>query len=485
MFETLESFLPWLIYLNYVVVILVSVRIVLQNRNPVKTNAYILLLISIPIIGLLVFLFFGGRHRKKKLFNKKKLKDALLSNRLLREEYLLTFDSKKDLFDRLGQKRKIARFLTENQKTLIGNHNQVEVLKNGEEKFPELIQCLKLAQNHIHLEYYIIEDGIILNEIEEILINKAREGLEIRIIYDGFGSSDLNPARIEKWEEAGIKVFPFMPVKLPIISDRLNYRDHRKIIVIDGKIGFVGGINISDRYDNRLNENKFWRDTSIKIEGEAVRSLQVAFIFNWYFVSEEFLNDNKKYFPELNIKNFCPVQIAVSGPDSNWGYIMNCIFSAINTAENCIRITTPYFIPSESILTALINASLSGVNVEMLIPARGDSKAVQFAMESYIEELLDAGIKIYRYKKGFVHAKTITVDGIFSMVGTTNMDVRSFDYNFEVSALIYDEKICKNLDIQFNDDLNNAQLLNKDLWDKRNFSRRFAESICRLFSPVL
>lgn len=485
MIETLESFLPWLIYLNYVVVIIVSLRIVLQNRNPVKTNAYILLLISLPIIGLLVFLFFGGRHRKKKLFNKKKLKDALLSDRLLREEYLLTFDSKKDLFDRLGQKRKIARFLTENQKTLIGNHNRVKVLKNGEEKFPELFESIKAAQNHIHIEYYIMEDGKILDDLEELLIEKAGSSVEIRIIYDGFGSSDLNPARLEKWKKAGIEFFPFMPVKLPIISDRLNYRDHRKIIVIDGKIGFVGGINISDRYDNRLNDKKYWRDTSIKIEGEAVRSLQVAFIFNWYFVSTEFLNDNNKYLPEIKIEEFCPVQIAVSGPDSNWGYIMNCIFSAINTAEKCIRITTPYFIPSESILTALVNASLSGVNVEMLIPAKGDSKAVQFAMESYIEELLDAGIKIYRYKKGFIHAKTITVDGIFSMVGTTNMDVRSFDYNFEVSALIYDENICNSIDHQFGNDLKHAQLLNKEIWDKRNFSRRFAESICRLFSPVL
>jgi cardiolipin synthase len=469
----------------YAITIIATVVIViLENRSPLKSISWILVLIFLPVFGFVVYLVFGQSYRKKKMFSLKGLgdlkwlqamsqhqKSRLEKNRFLKDE-------------RIHEKKNVMTLLLNNSKALLTAYNKVDVLNDGDETFGAIFKALRKAKDHIHLEYYIIENGTLATELKEILVQKAKEGVEVRVIYDDVGSWKLSPEYVSQLAEAGVKVQPFLPVRFPILTSRVNYRNHRKIIVIDGKTAFVGGLNFADRYYKGLPDIGPWRDTHLKVSGEAASSLQIVFLIDWYFVRQEVLLD-EKYLPYKKAKEKCLLQITASGADSDWASIMQAYFTAITTAKKNVYISSPYFMPNGSILMALKTVAMSGVDVRVLIPFKSDSFMTYWGTLSYIEELLEAGVRIFFYKGGFNHSKIMMVDGIMATVGTANMDVRSFEQNFEVNALIYNESATMDMRTRFLEDLEKSEEVELINWRERSRSQRLKESMARLFTPLL
>ena len=469
-----------------VVTIVFMVILVIQQRgDPMKTIAWLLVVIFLPLIGIALYFFFGKNYRKEKIFSRKELADSKQIKLLAKYQPGAQPDTNYLPDATIAAKAHIMKMLYNSDKVLLTAHNRVKILVNGKVTFEKIITELERAEHHIHLEYYIIDDDRIGNAVCNILIRKAKEGLEVRVIYDDVGCWSLNDKFIQSLKDAGVQIFPFMPVRFPFFTSKLNFRNHRKIIVIDGKVGFTGGLNIADRYISGSEELGPWRDTHLKIEGEAVYSLQSVFLLDWYFVSRRNLHDQDRYFPPVEVADRHLMQIVTSGPDSDWASIMQTFFSAIATAKSYIYISTPYFLPNESILTALRTASLSGVDVRMLLPEQGDAKLVHWSSFSYISQLLDAGVKVYLYRKGFTHSKLMMVDDAFCSIGTANMDIRSFDQNFEINALIYDHRITIAMRNIFMNDIKDLKHININDWDQRSRWVVFRESVARLFSPLL
>ncbi len=470
----------------YILTIIFMVILVIQQRgDPMKTIAWLMVVTFVPLLGIILYFFFGKNYRKEKIFSRKGLTDS--EQLKLLAQYQPSDKANEDYWpdEAVASKVHIMKMLYNSDRVLLTERNRVKILVNGKATFENIIAELEKAQDHIHLEYYIIEGDNIGNEIRRILIRKAVEGVEVRVIYDDIGCWSLSDEYILSMRCAGIKVFPFMPVRFPYFTNKINYRNHRKIVVIDGKVGFVGGINIADRYISGDETLGPWRDTHLKIEGEAVYSLQSVFLLDWYFVSKRNIHDQDKYFPPIDITDRHLMQIVASGPDSDWASIMQTFFSAIATAKSYIYISTPYFLPNESILTALRTAALSGVDVRLLLPTKSDSKLVMWSSLSYVGQLLDAGIKVYLYQKGFPHSKLIMVDDVFCSIGTANMDIRSFDQNFEVNALMYDQRLTAAMRNIFMNDIKDLACIDATQWNQRPRWIVFRESIARLFSPLL
>jgi cardiolipin synthase len=381
--------------------------------------------------------------------------------------------------------QKLMTLLLNNNKALLTRFNRVKVLQNGEETFHALFQALEKAQKYIHLEYYILEEGRLMNQLKDILLRKASEGVEIRIIYDDFGSWKLSKEFVWELQNAGIQVYPFLPIHFHPLRNKANYRNHRKIAVVDGRIGFVGGLNIADRYIDGLPKIGRWRDTHLQVEGEAVTSLQVIFLIDWYFVRQELLLDKNEYLPYSVVEENVLIQTISSGPDSDWASIQQAYFTMINMAKRYVFISTPYFMPGETTLNALKTAAMSGVDVRLLLPYQSDSRLAHWCTRSYVEELLLAGVKVYWYRKGINHSKVIIVDGVLASVGTANVDLRSFEQNFEVSMIIYDREVVKMLTIDFFQDLKASKEEMMSCWKFRSKREKIYESWARLFAPVL
>lgn len=460
-------------------------KIILENRNPVRTLAWMLVLILIPVAGLLLYIFFGTNYRKRKMFSMKELGDAkwlqYLSEdqkqRLTKAEFM----SKKDM----EAVKPLMTLLLNNSKALLSHNNVVDILNNGEETFPSIFQALSEAKKYIHLEYYIIEEGEISNKLKEILIKKAKEGVKIRFIFDDVGSWKLSKKYIRELEEAGVQIYPFLPVRLPFLTHKANYRNHRKIIVVDGQVGFIGGLNFADRYMYGLPKIGHWRDTHLKIKGEAVNSLHLVFLVDWYFACQELLLNKDEYLPDIKANGNVIMQAVASGPDSDWTSIQQAYFTMINMAKKYVFISTPYFMPGETTVNCIKAAAMSGVDVRLMIPHNSDSVLTYWCTRSYVEELVEAGVKVYQYMKGFNHSKVIVVDGLVSSVGTANMDIRSFEQNFEINMIIYDRQVSKKLARDFLTDLNVSMLVQLNQWKFRSQAERIRESLARLFAPLL
>lgn len=469
-------------------VVLVCVRIIYDTRSNVKTLGYLLLVLFVPVAGILIYFTFGINYRKHKMYSKKLEEDVMLVNKLKES----TFRNSKMVFDKAGVSiqsfRELALLLiTDSMSPLMGN-NDVRILINGEKKFPEVINALKAAKDHIHVEYYIYDDDEIGREIENVLIQKSREGVRVRFVYDDFGSRSIRRKMVKRMRDAGIEAFPFYRIRFIAFANRLNYRNHRKIIVIDGAVAFVGGINVSDRYVNNGNEELFWRDTHMRIEGPGVHYLQYLFLCDWNFCANKQVKPEECFFPDpasLPHKGDKILQIAASGPDSDSPTILYSLLQAIHLAEEEILITTPYFIPGESIQDALIVSAMGGVVIKLLVPGISDSKIVNLAARSYYSELLTAGVEIYLYQKGFVHAKSIVVDRKLAIVGTANMDIRSFDLNFEVNAIVYDKETADMLAEVFIEDISHATKIDPEEWNSRSMANQLLEKTARLVSPLL
>ena len=457
--------------------------IIHDKKDPVKALAWIAVIAMVPVIGIVCYLAVGRNHRKEKIFGSKTLQNYshidLLCRRQLRDLCKPDLQHNDDVNNNL----EIIKLLLNNNKALLAMHNEVEILNNGDRTFESLFEALRGARSSIHLEYYIFENDKMGREVAAILMQKAAEGVEVRLIYDDVGSWHPKRRFIGRMREAGVEVECFLPVAFPWVTKHLNYRNHRKIVVVDGRIAFTGGINIAERY---VEGTRFgpWRDIHLRIEGEAVRLLQAVFISDWYFVRGRLLTEDR-YFPPTKVKTVSPMQIASSGPDSDWATIMQAFFSAISKAKDHIYISTPYFIPNAALLTAMKVAALSGVNVRLIIPLRSDARLVYWATRSYVSELLDAGVEVYMYNAGFNHSKLLIIDGEFSSVGSANMDIRSFEDNFEVSAVMYDRKIAEQLTEAFRNDLQHSIRITPQMWSGRSHLHMAYESLARLLSPLL
>jgi cardiolipin synthase A/B len=481
----------WLLFSEVVyiiVLILVCLRIIYDTRSTTKTLAYLLFAIFVPVAGIIFYFSFGINYRKRKMYSKKLIRDEGFAKQLRKS----IFQYSKQTFEQSGatvrSNKELALMLLKDSMSPLTSQNDVKLLVNGENKFPEVLQAIKSAKKHIHIEYYIYEDDEIGRAIESLMVQKAKEGVDVRFIYDDFGSRSVRRKMVKRLKAGKVKAFPFQKITFIAMANRLNYRNHRKIIVVDGWIGFVGGINVSDKYINGANSAKglFWRDTHLRIEGPGVQQLQYLFLCDWNFCARDHLQPHQTFFP-LNetSKGNKIVQIAASGPDSDFPTILFSLLQAINLAETEVLITTPYFIPGESIQDALIVAALGGVSVKLLVPGISDSKLVNAAAHSYYEELLNAGVEIYLYKKGFVHAKTVVADRKIAIVGSANMDHRSFDLNFEVNAIVYDEQTANQLGDIFLEDIKDAEKIDPVAWNSRPAYKQLLEKTAGLVSPLL
>ena len=476
---------PTLIVLYALFILIVICWLIYDKRDPGKSWAWITAIVLIPIAGFILYMTFGRNHRKEKRYNRKEIADLELHIETLSARQLYELNS--PLFQHRPEIKKYKDTITlllNNNKSLLTARNRATVLHNGSETFPALLEALRSAKTFIHIEYYIFKKDRIGREVANVLMDKAREGVEVRFIYDDVGSWGLSPKFLHRMKKAGVKVHCFQRVVFPFLTSKVNYRNHRKIVVVDGEVGFTGGINIAKRYLIGTRHG-IWRDTHLKIEGEAVATLNAVFAMDWHFVCKEKLADMDKYYPPSGIDIETPIQIASSGPDSDWASIMQAFFAAITRAKDHIYISTPYFLPNQAIMTAVEVAAMSGVDVRILLPEKSDSKIVHWATKSYISELLEAKVKVYLYKKGFNHSKLIMIDSMFCSVGTANMDNRSFDVNFEVTAIMYDEKVTLELEEHFLDDLRGSELITRNDWEGRPRWDSFREGAARLFSPLM
>lgn len=488
--------MSWILILEIayiIVLILVCIQVIYDTTSTNKTLAYLLLVVFIPVVGMLFYFSFGINYRKRRIFTRKLIEDDALRMKLIREIILKSELNLKNN-SHIGDAKGLVHLLLRDTISPLTTGNAVRLLQNGEEKFPEVIHALNGATHHIHIEYYIYENDVIGNEIKSILMRKANEGVKVRMIYDAFGSHSLKKKFLRELRNAGVEVYPFNRIHFRPLANRLNYRNHRKIIIVDGHAGFVGGINISDRYINTHRKLKgrirkrelYWRDTHLRIDGPGVQYLQYLFFCDWNFCSKQKLQPNEVYFDvRKSTRGNENVQIAASGPDSPMSTIMLSQLKAITLARKEILITTPYFIPGESILSALKVAALSGASVKIIAPGISDSRLVNAAAWSYFDDLLRAGVEIYLYRKGFIHVKTLVVDGQISIVGTANMDFRSFDLNFEVNAVVYGEKLAGELRASFFKDISDSEQIDPDAWRRRPKHKQLPEKIARLLSALL
>ena len=474
-----------IISINYLLAISAVITILFRNLNPTKTLTYIIVLVFFPFLGLLVYYLFGQEYRKNKIFNRKNVLNQKII-KSLNEDLEQNNKQLKELQDDfLEDKIRLAQLLQKSDKAPLTRCNSVEIIKNGENKFKRLFEDIKKAKHHLHIEYYIVKDDEIGTQLLNLLCEKAKEGLEVRLSVDDVGAS-ISRKMKHQLKSAGVEFYSFMPVLFPKFTGKMNYRNHRKIAIIDGAIGYVGGINVADDYVNKPGKKLYWRDTHIRLEGEAVITLQVQFLTNWQFVSDSKIEDlSKEYFPNKKCEDTVAVQIAASGPDTDWSNIMDVIFFAITTADDYVYLTTPYFIPNDEIIMALQIASRSGIDVRLLIPDESDSIIAKHATNSYLQRLFNANIKVYRYTKGFIHAKTMVVDNVFSTIGTSNLDYRSFNINFEINAVIYDKDKSKELKSIFMEDLKDAIEMNPEEWKNRSKIQKLKEAYCKLWAPLL
>ncbi len=474
------------IIIYIIILLVVCVHIISITKHTNKALAYLLFAVFIPVIGIGFYLLFGINYWTKRRYNKKTVANSKILQQLKKD--IVRYDEAAIHYtdESVQQHTELAAMLVKDLGSPLTKNNSIKLLQNGEEKFPELLQAISNAKHHIHLEYYIYEYDDIGTQIIELLIQKAREGVEVRFIYDDFGSPSIKKETEKKMKEAGAAVFPFHKVNFYLLANRINYRNHRKIVVIDGQTAFVGGINVSDKYINNGKKKLYWRDTHIRLDGPVVYYLQYLFITDWNFCCPDSLKISDVYFSTpAPVAQGSFLQIAASGPDSYLPTILYSILQAIYLAKKEILITTPYFIPGDSIIDALCIAAMSGLSVKLLAPGISDSRIVNAASKSYYNKLLEAGVEVYLYQKGFIHAKTMVTDSMLTVVGTANMDYRSFELNFEVNALIYDSVIAEQMRTVFFEDLKDAEQINKEAWLSRPWYQQLPEKVARLFSPVL
>ena len=471
-----------LLCITFLQLVFIGTVVFLENRDPSRTVIWLLILGVLPILGSLLYLVFGRTASLRKLARRKQLQQSKLTRLVENQKVELSSDHI-ILGYAAPHKQKLVRILLNESSAPLTANNLVKVLTNGEETFSALFAAMEGAKEHIHLEYYIFKDDEVGKDVLKILSRKAADGVKVRVLVDGWGSRAITK-RLHELKREGIEAERFFPLRFPFISSRLNLRNHRKIVIVDGLQGFIGGLNVGDEYLSRSKKFGFWRDTFVKFEGEAVHFLQTVFLSDWQSVTHENIS-GPGYFPSMGEIGKQLVQIAASGPDSDWESLLQVYFTAMTSAEKRIYIETPYFIPDDSAMMALKTAALSNLDVRIIFQGVPDHLLTFWASHSYFEELLEAGVRIYHYRKGILHAKILIVDGEIGCVGSMNFDVRSFRLNFEISAFVYDQVFATRLEQDFNADLAESEELLLEEFCQRPVSVRIKESAARLLSPLL
>ena len=435
----------------WVIIAMAVIHVVMDNRQPAKTMAWALVIIFVPVVGLVFYLFFGINHRKERMVSQ-------LSVDQLTKRSMLGFVEQQNL--RIPERHKQLVDLFVNQSfSLPFKDNQIDIMTDGYAFFPELLKDIAKAKHHIHLDMYIFEDDALGRLVADALIDRAREGVMVRVIYDDVGCWQVAHRFFERMREEGIEVAAYLPVRFPSFTSKVNYRNHRKLVIIDGETGYIGGMNIALRYVKGTGDQP-WRDTMLRVKGGAVYGLQRAFLIDWYFVDRTLIT-NRDYYPPLSTfhsppsTNNCLTQIVTSGPTNPYPEIMQGYVRMILAAHRYVYIETPYFLPNEPVLFAIKTAAKAGVDVRILCPLRSDARFVEWASRSYLREAYEAGVKVYLYQAGFLHSKFMVCDDSITTTGSTNVDFRSFENNFEANAFIYE------------------------------FKKRLWESLIRLMSPLL
>ena len=471
----IEQLLRLVFLLNLPLAIYIMLKVVLNNRNPVKTVAWILVLFFLPLLGLLLYFFFGWDTRRLRYINRRSLSQIQRRSKLSYPEHITP--------DIPANYAGLISFFENSADAHLTGHTTVDIINNGQDFMQALLREVSEAKEHIHLMFYIFEDDSTGHALRDALVEKAREGVEVRVIYDSVGCWSVKTSFFDEIRKAGGYVASFLKVRFPLLTNKINYRNHRKLVIVDGQLGYIGGMNIAERYYKGFSWGG-WRDTHIRIEGMAVNALQTSFFVDWHYASR-MLVDEPVYFPKVERKGDTDMQIVTSYPMGEWKTIMQGLLQVISQSRRYLYIQTPYFMPTEPILMALRNAALAGVDVRIMVPLRGDSLLADLASHSYYKEVMTAGVKIYQYESGYLHAKMILSDDNFVTIGSTNMDFRSFEQNFEINAFIYDPDVVETMkQIFLADQQSSLRVIPAD-WQNRPLWKRCLESLVRLLSPLL
>ncbi len=472
------------VVVGYLLALALILRILLQRRDPTATLAWVLWIILLPYVGAIIYLLLG-RRRLVRQVRKRLARAAVLEPHLARlgggiaeleanaaPGHLCKPQEREMLMltNRMGQRPPTCG-------------NAVRLLVDANQTYAELEEAIRGARDHVHLLYYIFQQDETGSRFRDLLIEKVKEGVTVRVLTDGVGSFNVDFFFIPLVQAGGFHA-EFLPVGPFRRHWHPNLRNHRKIAIVDGTIGFTGGVNIGDEYTGRKRRVGPWRDTHLRVEGPAVHNLQEVFTEDWFFATGEDLID-ERWYPELQAVGDVMVQIIGSGPDTDTQPLQRIFFLAVTSAKERVYLTTPYFVPDQSMLVALETAALRGVDVRLLLPRRSDMRLVLHAGRSYYDELLAAGVKIYEYSSGILHAKSMLVDDRWATVGSANMDIRSFQLNFEVNAAIYGPAFAEQLAVLFQRDLTQARQVTLEDLRKRTLPRRMAEGMARVLSPVL
>lgn len=472
--------------LYLLVALALVVRLLLYGIRPTKTLAWLLAIFTIPVAGMLFYFAFGRNRKKNKFFKLKKTKaisEYLEAVELYYES--IGIDESLVVPEPIRKHIKLVKVITKSAKFLPITGNKLLPLKDGPATFNAIFDAIERAQHFVHIQYYIFEDGDLAQTFLSLLERKEKEGVTVRLLYDGIGSRELSKKYITALKRAGIEVYGFLPMRFGSVISSVNYRNHRKIVIVDGLVAFTGGINVSDKYIKGDAELGIWHDMHLQLNGPIVNSLQAVFAMDWSFASgtDDVLVSN--YFLNRPNPANTVAQVVSSGPDSDFASIFHLYFSMINEANKYVFITNPYIIPGDALMQALCVSALGGVDVRLLLPAKSDSFLVKWSVRSYFEELLEAGVKIFLFQDGFLHSKVIVCDDELATVGTANLDIRSFEQNYEVNVLVYEKEFAEKLRDDFLKDCEKSIQLDYKEYLKRPKTDRLKEGMAKIFSPVL
>lgn len=471
-----------LVYINMLLAIVI---IFFERRDPRTVWAWLLVLYFIPVVGFILYLVLGQNMNKKRMFRIKEIEDELNSQILSQSKEVKNEISTTESY-RMKSYQELIYYNLNTSGNVYTADNDVTIYTDGHEKFDALVEAMEHARKYIHMQYYIIRNDELFERIKEVLIRKAKEGVEVRILYDGMGCREIRKKHWKMLQSQGIETAEFFPAVLKKAHLRLNYRNHRKIVVVDGEVGFVGGFNVGNEYLGLAKKFGYWRDTHMKVTGSAAMALQIRFLLDWNYAAGKNLFLEKKYFIQERVNTGTTgMQIISSGPDSKWATVRDDYVYLISHATDHIYIQTPYFIPDETMLVTLKMAAASGVDVRIMIPCKPDHPFVYWATYSYIGEMLQAGAKCYTYDNGFLHTKGMCIDGKVCSYGTANFDIRSFYLNFEVNAVIFDEEVTGRFEEIFIKDIEKCTSITRHKYNNRSLWIKIKEQFSRLLSPIL
>ncbi|WP_332309479.1 cardiolipin synthase [Planococcus lenghuensis] len=470
-------------FLNIILAVIIVFR---ERKTPSSTWAWLMVLFFLPVIGFFLYLFFGRSFKKERLKQQSTYFNDELAKAADDQLHAVTTGAFQHPVSVTQELEGLVRMNLQTAPALLTFNNRISIFSDGRDKFDALFEDIRNAKDHIHMEYYIIRKDALAQKLLDLLTQKAKEGVKTLFLYDDVGSHSVNDAFLAEFREAGGKAAPFMPSRLPVINTNMNYRNHRKIVVIDGMISYTGGFNVGEEYLGEKPKFGYWRDTHLRITGGAVHTLQHRFLLDWNEASNSHpVKFAFEYFPPSPDRKGAAMQIVASGPDERHTQVKNGLLKLIASAQQSIYIQTPYFVPEQTIIDALQVASLSGIDVRMMIPDKSDHPFVHSATLSFVGDLLDAGVQVYAYHNGFLHAKMMIIDGKAFTLGSANMDVRSFKLNFEVNAFIFDRETTEAMTEVFFRDMELTSQLTQEYFDSRSLFKRIRHRFARLMAPLL